>query len=73
MLLPLSHTPHFTLRNFCPVGAEKQLRRKLEAEYGCDLADRKALLRAEINAYLQAEEVGLACLGCRVAASGRCC
>ncbi|PRW60595.1 Upstream activation factor subunit spp27 [Chlorella sorokiniana] len=35
---------------------EKQLRRKLEAEYGCDLADRKALLRAEINAYLQAEE-----------------
>lgn len=41
-----------------PLAAEKQLRRKLEAEYGCDLADRKALLRAEINAYLQDEEVG---------------
>lgn len=48
---------HPSLHSRCCTAAEKQLRRKLEAEYGCDLADRKALLRAEINAYLQAEEV----------------
>ena len=38
----------------CP--AEKQLRRRLEDEYGVDLAGRKKLLRSEINAYLEAAE-----------------
>ncbi|EFN60104.1 hypothetical protein CHLNCDRAFT_49597 [Chlorella variabilis] len=35
---------------------EKQLRRRLEDEYGVDLAGRKKLLRSEINAYLEAAE-----------------
>ena len=66
LLLPLAHA--FAFKHACraPAAAEKQLRCKLEGEYGCDLADRKALLRAEINAYLRAEEVGCGCvrLGC---------
>ncbi|KAL4421538.1 hypothetical protein ABPG75_010829 [Micractinium tetrahymenae] len=34
---------------------EKQLRKRLEGEFGVQLGDRKALLRAEINAYLEAQ------------------
>lgn len=41
---PAPHTP-----------AEKQLRKRLEGEFGVQLGDRKALLRAEINAYLEAQ------------------
>lgn len=33
--------------------AEKQLRRRLEGEFGVELSGRKALLRAQINAYLE--------------------
>jgi hypothetical protein len=36
--------------------AEKQLRRRLEGEYGLQLGDRKALLRDAINAYLEDAE-----------------
>ncbi|KAI3429664.1 hypothetical protein D9Q98_005749 [Chlorella vulgaris] len=35
---------------------EKQLRRRLEGEYGLQLGDRKALLRDAINAYLEEAE-----------------
>ena len=38
--------------------AEKQLRRRLEGEYGVDLSDRKKLLRERIEAYLNEQEEG---------------
>ena len=40
------------------LSAEKQLRKKLEAEYGVALGGRKELLRQQINAYLEEQEVG---------------
>lgn len=42
-----------------PRPAEKQLRKRLEGEFGVQLGDRKALLRAEINAYLEAQVRGI--------------
>jgi hypothetical protein len=47
---------HLRLAIFSP--AEKQLRRRLEGEYGVDLSDRKKLLRERIEAYLNEQEEG---------------